>query len=604
MAPARDEASGPAPDGRTRRIDRIGLVKLFTDSKPVMGRDYRLLPVLVGVSFVMGLVEAGLVLLIVQMAIAIAAQEDTFSVAVGPFAVDEISLSAGVGAGAAGVVLLICLLIPVARLAGALGSRAQLRTRERLVEAYLDATWPVRSRYPEGHLQELLTTYSQRAERAVSQLVTASVALCGLAAILLTAIAASPLIAVAALLGVVAVGSLLRPVMLLTQRASTSYAASDRSFAARTAEIARITPEITVFDVREPVKETVGRLSADVAGSLRRIRTLMRLGASLYNYAALLLIILAIGVAQTVADRETLAATGSVLLLLVRALAYGQQLQSQIQASHENAPFLEKVEEELRSLNEAKVDLSGGLEVDEPAPVVLDDVTFGYTEGNAVLRGLSIEIGKGEAVGVVGPSGAGKSTLVALLLRLHVPWVGVMTSDGSPLERIDLRCWYHLVAYVPQDNKLITGTVADNVRFFRSGIDDTEVEEAVRRAHLHDEVMALPDGYATPIGPGVRELSGGQRQRLGLARALAGSPRMIILDEPTSALDERSERLISETLTDLRGSITLVIVAHRPTTTAMCDRIVRIEDGTATVVDASRGLDAGTSAPGAGPADG
>jgi ABC-type bacteriocin/lantibiotic exporter with double-glycine peptidase domain len=113
------------------------------------------------------------------------------------------------------------------------------------------------------------------------------------------------------------------------------------------------------------------------------------------------------------------------------------------------------------------------------------------------------------------------------------------------------------------------------------------------RAHLDLEIEALPEGYDTPIGPGIRDLSGGQRQRLGIARALAGSARLIILDEPTSALDARSEQLVAETLAELRGVVTVVIVAHRAATTAICDRIIRISEGQVSM--AARGTQAGQS---------
>lgn len=587
MRTSRSDAIGTSVPSRARWRPRGGVLKLLHDSRPVIGTDYRLLPVLVVISFVMGMLEAGLVLLVVQMAIALAAQNDAFDVSAGPISIQDVSLSTGVTAGVLAVALLMCCLAPVAWLAGFLAGRAQLRTRTRLVEAYLGATWEARSHYPEGHLQELLTTYSQKAERAVTQLVTGSVALCGLTAILLTAFLASPTVALIAILCVAGVGGLLRPVMILTQRASSRYARSDRAFAGRAAEIARLTPEITAFDVSEPVQEAIGRRATEVAGSLRRIRTLMRLGSSLYQYMALLLVVIAIGAVSAWADGDGVATMGAVLLLLVRALSYGQQLQSQIQVSHENAPFLEKVEEELATLRASEADPKG-VRIDEPAPLVFDDVRFGYEPGVDVLCGLSFEIHDGEALGIVGRSGAGKSTLVGLLLRLHSPSGGRVTAGSVPLGDIALPCWYSLVAYVPQDNRLITGTVADNIRFFRSGLSDTGVVDAARRAHVHDEIIALPEGYSTPLGPGVRELSGGQRQRLGLARALAGDPRLIILDEPTSSLDARSEALITETLAQLRGVVTTVIIAHRPSTTAICDRIVRIEEGRAAVLDADQ----------------
>lgn len=566
-----------------------GIIRLFTDCRSILGRDFRLLPILVATCFAMGIVEAGLVLLVVQMAIALAAGTSEFAVNAGPVAVDDLPLTTGVLIGVVGIFVLICLLLPVAWFAGTLASRAQQRTRAELVDAFLGATWKARSHFPEGHLQELLTTYCERAERAVNRVVAASVALCGLTAILLTAFVTAPLVAFGAIVFVVGVGGLLRPVMLLTQRASRRHASSDRVFAARSAEIARLAPEITAFDVSSEVKLAIGRLSAEVAASVRRVRSLARLAANLYQYVALLLILVAIAGAQRFADQESLGATGAVLLLLVRALSYGQQLQGQIQVGHENAPFLEKIEEEIDSLRAGEADRAG-VTVDQPVPLSFEDVWFSYTAGDPVLRGLSLEVRDGEALGIVGRSGAGKSTLVALMLRLYAADSGRVQAAGVDLASIALPAWYDLLGYVPQDNKLITGTVADNIRFFRPDLDDATVERAAVQAHLHDEITALPEGYATPLGPGVRELSGGQRQRLGLARALAGDPRLIILDEPTSSLDARSESLITETLAALRGKVTIVIVAHRPSTTAICDRIVRVEEGRATIQETGPAL--------------
>lgn len=144
--------------------------------------------------------------------------------------------------------------------------------------------------------------------------------------------------------------------------------------------------------------------------------------------------------------------------------------------------------------------------------------------------------------------------------------------------------WYELIATVPQDNQLIRATVADNIRFYRDDLADDAVVAAARRAHVHDEIMDLPDGYDTMLGQGVRQLSGGQRQRLGIARALVGDPLLIVFDEPTSALDSRSEQLVANTLDDLHGEVTMIVIAHRPATTAHCDRVVRLTNGTARTI--------------------
>jgi len=190
-----------------------------------------------------------------------------------------------------------------------------------------------------------------------------------------------------------------------------------------------------------------------------------------------------------------------------------------------------------------------------------------------------------EVIGVIGPSGSGKSTLVQLLLGLRDPSDGVVRVGGVDLREVERSWWTSRVAMVAQDALLFTGTVAENIRFFRDGIDDARLREAALQANLLADIEALPDGFDTHLGERGSQLSGGQRQRLSIARALAGKPELLILDEPTSALDVRSEALIRETLTNLRGRATVVVVAHRMSTLEICDRILVIEDGRTTGFD-------------------
>lgn len=561
-------------------MKRLGVLRLLANARPSLGEDARRLPILVAAFFGLGLLEAGLLLLIVQMAVALAAERETFDIALGPMAVHDITIRAGVVAGLGLVALLVIVLVPTSMLGGSIASQALLRTRRRVAHAYLRASWTARSTYPEGHLQELLTIFSARTEHAVTQLITAATAACGLVAVLAVAIAASPVVAMAALLCVGAAGAALRPLMRRSRSTSSTQATAGREFAGRMAEVSRVAPEITVFDVARPVEDLIAAQAGHVSMLIRRLRILSRLVASLYQYAAFGLVVAAIGVLVVVTDGEGLATMGTVLLLLVRALTYGQNIQSQIQSSNEIAPFVERIETEIDELTAAEVDRSGAW-IDRPTSLRFDGVWFAYEPGHDVLRDIDFSIETGESIGIVGRSGAGKSTLVQLLLRLRDPSRGRIVVDGLPFPEVSLERWYQLVAYVPQDNQLIRGTVADNIRFFRPGIDLDQVQAAATQAHLHDDIVDLPQGYDTPLGQGIRQLSGGQRQRLGIARALVGNPQMIILDEPTSALDARSEALVTETLASLHGVVTVVIIAHRPATTAICDHIIRLTDGRA-----------------------
>lgn len=211
-------------------------------------------------------------------------------------------------------------------------------------------------------------------------------------------------------------------------------------------------------------------------------------------------------------------------------------------------------------------------------PLLLKDVTFSYDNSTNVLSDISLELDAGELVGIVGPSGAGKSMLVELLLRLRSTTGGTISAGGSDIENIDPKQFGSRVAFVPQQAVLITGTVADNVSFFR-GIPDDQIRLALRAAHLEDEVKALPDGIHTRLGPDERALSGGQQQRLTIARAVAGNPEILILDEPTSALDALSEAAIRQTLSSLPSHCLAIVVAHRYSTLRSCSRILLVENG-------------------------
>ena len=195
---------------------------------------------------------------------------------------------------------------------------------------------------------------------------------------------------------------------------------------------------------------------------------------------------------------------------------------------------------------------------------------------------VSLRLDPGEALGVIGPSGAGKSSLAQLLLGLRRPDTGRATVSGVPLQEVDRQWWSRRVAFVAQHPLLFTGTVAENIRFFRPDISDEAVRAAAREANVLQDIMGLPHGFDTHLGERGSQLSGGQRQRLSIARALAGSPEVLILDEPTSALDGHSEAMIRDALRRLHGRMAVVIIAHRMSTLDLCDQLLVLEAGRVT----------------------
>jgi ABC-type protease/lipase transport system fused ATPase/permease subunit len=181
-----------------------------------------------------------------------------------------------------------------------------------------------------------------------------------------------------------------------------------------------------------------------------------------------------------------------------------------------------------------------------------------------ILQGVSLRLTPGDSLAIVGPSAAGKSTLLRLLTGLWTPTAGVVRLDGADISRWPRQALGPSIGYLPQRVELFEGTVAENIA--RLGAANPEaVVRAAQRAGVHEMILALPESYDTRVDDGPT-LSPGQRQRIGLARALYGDPRIVMLDEPNSNLDGASEQALSESLADLhREGVTVVVVTHRNT---------------------------------------
>lgn len=215
----------------------------------------------------------------------------------------------------------------------------------------------------------------------------------------------------------------------------------------------------------------------------------------------------------------------------------------------------------------------------EGGSVVFDHITFRYPKGGKVFDDFSLHIRSGEKVGLVGASGSGKSTLTKLLLRFVVPNSGtiqVAARDIATLTPQELR---RLIAYVPQDTALFHRTIAENIAYGRPGASKQEIQAAAEKAHAHEFIVALPQGYDTLVGERGVKLSGGERQRVAIARAILKDAPILVLDEATSALDTTSEHFIQEALHELMQGRTTIVIAHRLSTVREMDRIVVLENG-------------------------
>ncbi len=211
--------------------------------------------------------------------------------------------------------------------------------------------------------------------------------------------------------------------------------------------------------------------------------------------------------------------------------------------------------------------------------VCFKDVTFAYNKKSIALHNVSFDIKPKSVVALVGRSGCGKSTTVKLILRHFDPTYGCVLIDGRNVREYSLRNLRSSIGIVSQDVELFNESVADNIAYGTPGVLKSEVVHAAKLANAHDFIRKLEHGYDTLIGERGVRLSGGEKQRLAIARALIKKPKIIIFDEATSSLDAESERYVHNSIKNLIGKVTLIIIAHRFATIQKVDKIILLENG-------------------------
>jgi ABC-type multidrug transport system fused ATPase/permease subunit len=556
-----------------------------------MSLSYRKLAVVGVLSVAAGVGQAALLLVIVRGATALTADTEVISGSVGPISAADLTTGDLVVVGFVVLVFLLVVEVAMSFVQAALLVDASRGAQRRMLERYSAATFEAQTSLSRGEARQVVMGHPTTAGAVATSLGSGLSAVVNFTVLVGSAVVLSPVAALVVLIGLVTMILALRPILAVTRRLSDRRAREQRALSGRTAERFELNRELKAFGAEANADATIMDGIDSVARADRRVRVLSRLSSVVYRLGVFALILVMLAIIDA-SNSTNLAALTGALLMLLRSLSYGQAAQSSFQSLGETVPVIEQMLEEHERLGR-HIEAHIGT----PAPadfhigeLSLDRVDFAYPGAEPVLHQVSMRVGRGDFIALVGPSGAGKTTLMQLLLRLRRPTAGLILVDGSPIEDVPLDWWRRRVAYVPQEPKLQSGTVADAIRLGRRGLSDAAVRRAAERAHVAEEVGSWPLGYDTPLLQLGESVSGGQRQRLALARALVGEPDLLLLDEPTSALDPVSERLVARTLEELRGRMTILVIAHRRETVEHADRVVRVECGRVTTQEADVGV--------------
>lgn len=548
--------------------------------RPYFAHRMPALAVMSGSSFASGAVESVLLVIVANIALTVggtAGAGEGITANLGP--IDALNLSVeqslllALGLGALRMVSQLL----AASIAGRMSAELIAEVRSGTFRDYAAASWAEQSRRREADVQDLLIRHVSRVSGGISTIARLISVGCLTAALLVSSVLVDP---VSAALLVVSGGVLfvaIRPITLKAKALSSAQLLAGRDYGSQSLQALTLSQEIRAFGVTNQVIDRLGDAVAAETEPTRRGLVLREVVTATYQLATIMLVLAGLyGVHEFV--NRPLASLGAIVVILVRALNQTALLHAYYHTLVEAVPYIERLDAEREELR-AQVPSTGSVVAGAPSEIRFEDVSYSYGGDSDAVSDLDFTVHLGEAIGIIGPSGSGKSTLIQLLLRLRQPDTGRYLLDGIDAADISDEAWFDQVAFVPQDSRLIDDTIAANIAFYRPGVERDDVIEAAKRAHLHDEIMAMDHGYDTGIGSRGGALSGGQRQRLSIARALLREPSILVLDEPTSALDMRSESLVHETFTQLRGRVTIFVIAHRLSTLNTCDRIMVMNGG-------------------------
>ena len=450
---------------------------------------------------------------------------------------------------------------------------------EDMLRQTLHASWPFLLKQKIGAMHNTLVRDIQRSASLLEVMSQVLQSFTGFLMYLLVAINISAVMTLSALVGGALLMFVIRPLLRRTRVMAGTMAATEKEFSQYLSEHIYGMKAVKAAGVEARAIENGGRLVRAMRTLMIRIAVVRSASGSFFQPASLIFVIILFIITYR-QPGFSIVAFAAALYLIQKIFTYLESGQSALQAVSELIPYARHVsdfKEMLIANREAST--AGTASFIFTNTLAFEGVSFSYGEDVTTLRDISFTVARGQTIGIIGPSGAGKTSLADLLLRLFRPISGKILLDGASIDTIAIDGWRQHVGYVAQDVFLINDTVEENIRFYRSELTEEEIIKAAKQANIYDFISGLKDGFKTVVGDRGVLLSGGQRQRIALARALAGSPKILVLDEATSALDTASEKIIQDALASLRGSITVFIIAHRLSTIDSADMILVLENG-------------------------
>ena len=461
---------------------------------------------------------------------------------------------------------------------GALAFKVVSGIRHQLIRGYLRSNYGLKDSFDPGELQHLIVTFPSQGNGLIQGLSQAGAALLTVLAMFTYCLFTDLLLTVGLAISGTIISFALNPFRRNLRKLSQRGLERQLKLSSDVAEVSEMRTEIEAYNAQHARERVLLQLSDQEIAVGRRAAITKQVFNPSYQAVTYVAVSLGLLVGTSV-NQAGLGTVAPLLLVGLRIFTYGQAVQQGGLLVAQIGPYLSYLNSTANKFEE-NAERIGGQTVERFDQIRFSNVHYHYpgTEPPRGVSALTLELRCGESVGLVGPSGSGKSTALKLLMGLHNPDLGEIEIDGVPLSHFDLNSWREKIAFVPQFPRMLAGTVADNVRFFRHDISDESIEVALKAADMWSEVVELEAGMETTIGRGFASFSGGQTQRLAIARALVGQPLLILMDEPSSAIDASSELEVARAVSAATTQSTVVIASHRPAILQFCSRVIDLGD--------------------------